>query len=118
MNFSEDRPPRIPRPKLAQWMFERDLKLKDAQGPLGVKLEQVRRYCLPFTDPMRAVPSPKVMARIIAWTGGEVRPDDFFQTGGDNQASAVTERDFYPPHIRGEDRPAVRSAEGTTGDPQ
>lgn len=67
------------RPKLARWMFERDLRLKDAVGPLGVGMEQVRRYCLPFGDPLRAVPSPKAMQRIIAWTAGEVTADDFFE---------------------------------------
>lgn len=78
-------PQPVMRPSLARWMFERDLKLKDATAPLGVQTEQVRRYCLPFDDPMRCVPTPKVMARIIAWTGGAVRADD-----------------FYTPHIRGE----------------
>jgi hypothetical protein len=96
-----DKPEPVERPKLARWMWERKLKPRHAERPLGVSAEQVRRYCLEFGHADRAVPGKDVLARIQAWTGG-----------------AVTERDFYPPHIRGEDRPAVRSAEGMTGDPQ
>jgi hypothetical protein len=50
-----------------------------------VSAEQVRKYCLEFGHDDRAMPGREVLARIVAWTGGE-----------------VTERDFYPPHIRGE----------------
>lgn len=88
------RPPDpVERPKLAHWMWVRKLKSPQATGPLGVSAEQVRCYCLEFGHPDRDIPGPDVMARIELWTEGE-----------------VTERDFYPPHIRGED-PAVSLAE-------
>lgn len=81
-------PLRVERPKLARWMWERRLKARDAAAPLGVSPEQVRRYCLEFGHPDRSIPGADVLDRIVVWTGGE-----------------VTERDFYPPHIRGEDNP-------------
>lgn len=81
-------PEPVERPKLATWMWERNLRPKAAATPLGVSAEQVRRYCLEFGHEDRAVPGKDVLTRIEAWTQG-----------------AVTERDFYPPHIRG-DAPA------------
>lgn len=79
-------PDPVERPKLARWMWERNLKPRHAAGPLGVSAEQVRRYCLEFGHDDRAIPGREVMARIRTWT-----------------QEAVAERDFYPPHIRGED---------------
>lgn len=78
-------PEPVERPKLARWMWDRKLKPTDAAEPLGVTPEQVRRYCLEFGHSNRTVPGREVLARIAAWTRGE-----------------VVERDFYPPHIRGE----------------
>lgn len=78
-------PDPVERPKLARWMWDRKLKAPDAAAPLGVSSEQVRKYCLEFGHVDRAVPGPQVLEKIFAWTRGE-----------------VTERDFYPPHIRGE----------------
>lgn len=78
-----EQPPRIiPRPKLALWMFLRGLKLRDATQPLGVQAEQVRRYCLPFGDPLRVVPPAAVMTKIVQWTAGEVGPADFYESVG------------------------------------
>ena len=77
--MNEQPPQIVPRPKLALWMFLRGLKLKDAVGPLGVQAEQVRRYCLPFGDALRAVPPPAVMRKIQVWTQGEVGPSDFYE---------------------------------------
>jgi hypothetical protein len=82
-------PPVVPRPTLAGWMFDRDLRPKDAAHELGVGTEQVRRYCLPFQDRLRVIPPQKVLERIVIWTRG-----------------AVTARDFYPPHLAG---PTARS---------
>lgn len=76
-------PDPVERPKLARWMWERKLKARDAEAPLGVSAEQVRRYCLEFGHPARAIPGRDVLDRISVWTRRE-----------------VTERDFYPPHIR------------------
>lgn len=78
-------PEPVERPKLAYWMWVRKLKPPHAAKPLGVTPEQVRKYCLEFGHPDRALPGRDVLERIETWTGGE-----------------VTERDFYPPHIRGE----------------
>lgn len=80
----------VERPKLARWMWDRKLKSRDAAPHLGVSAEQVRRYCLEFGHEDRAIPGPDVLQRILAWTGGE-----------------VTERDFYPPHIRGDLAPTA-----------
>lgn len=77
MNEQTHAPSIVPRPRLALWMYVRGLRPKDGAEPLGVKGEQVRRYCLPFSDPMRVVPPPKVMPRIVAWTDGEVTANDF-----------------------------------------
>ena len=85
-------PDPVERPKLARWMWERKLKARHAEGPLGVSAEQIRKYCLEFGHEDRAVPGRDVLVKIFAWTQG-----------------AVTERDFYPPHIRGEG-PAVSLA--------
>lgn len=84
-------PDPIERPSLAFWLWSRKLKSADLAEPLGVSTEQVRRYCLEFGHPDRSIPSAEVLARIAALTGGK-----------------VTERDFYPPHIRGEGPPVLR----------
>jgi hypothetical protein len=86
-----DAPEPVERPKLAFWMWRRKLRPPQAAKALGVTPEQVRKYCLEFGHPDRALPGREVLERIEAWTSGE-----------------VTERDFYPPHIRGE---AASSAE-------
>lgn len=85
-------PAPVRRPRLALWLFERNLRLKDAEGPLGVGLEQVRRYCLPFGHNLRSVPTAKVMARIVAWTDGQVGPADFY----DMPADAPTDAEARP----------------------
>ncbi|MDR3513752.1 MAG: hypothetical protein P4L73_19115 [Caulobacteraceae bacterium] len=68
----------ITRPKLARWLFERGLKRRDAAAPLGVTPQAVGRYIRPFGDPLRQVPGLEVMERVVAWTGGEIRPADFY----------------------------------------
>lgn len=71
-------PPVVPRPLLARWMFERNLSLKDGAEALGVGAEQVRRYCLPFDNALRAVPPKRVMERVRIWTNGLVTADSFY----------------------------------------
>lgn len=73
-------PPPAPlrRPKLAQFLFERDLSFAAAGEQLGRTREWVRLICLPFDDPRRRVPDLDDMERIVAWTGGEVTPADFY----------------------------------------
>jgi hypothetical protein len=88
-------PDPIERPALAFWLWARKLRFADLAEPLGVSTEQVRRYCLEFGHPERSVPGADVLARIAAVTDGK-----------------VTERDFYPPHIRGEAPAALSVIEG------
>lgn len=78
-------PEPVERPKLAHWMWSRKLKPRDLEAPLGVSAEQIRRYCLEFGHEDRSIPGREVLQRIERLTDGH-----------------VTERDFYPPHIRGE----------------
>lgn len=80
--MSDIAPEPVARPKLARWMFERGLKPRHATGPLRIGELSVRRYCKPFGDPERRIPDEQTMARIVAWTAGEVTPAD-----------------FYPPHL-------------------
>lgn len=72
------------KPKLAQWLFDRDVKPPAAAVKLGVSPTQVRRYLLPFGDPRRQVPGEDVLKKIVEWTAGE-----------------VTVADFYPPELSG-----------------
>jgi hypothetical protein len=84
----EETPQPVERPKLAAWMFDRNLKARHAAPTLGCGAEQVRRYCLPFGDPKRVIPPAPVMERIVDWTRGE-----------------VTAPDFYPAKLRGQPEP-------------
>ena len=68
-----------PRPKLAQYLFDRGMTYREASVPLETTHETVRRMCLPFSDPQRRVPRPPLMTRIQAWTQGEISPADFYQ---------------------------------------
>jgi hypothetical protein len=71
-------PQPLPRPALARFIWERDLDLKTVGDALGCSYEQVRRICLPFGDTRRRVPAEELMARIVKWTNGEVKPVDFY----------------------------------------
>ena len=75
------------RPKLARYLWDRDVDLRAAGEALGRSREWVRLACLPFEDPRRRIPDAAFMERIHAWTRGEITPSD-----------------FYPPHIRGDAR--------------
>lgn len=70
-------PEPVAHPKLAVWMFERKLGPRDAASALSLTPEAVRRYCLEFGHAKRQIPGRDVMARIVAWTEGEVTPNDF-----------------------------------------
>lgn len=71
-------PPKVERPALARWIWERDLELRAAAALFGCSPEQVRRICLPFGDPGRRVPGEELLARIHAATGCEIGPADFY----------------------------------------
>lgn len=78
-----------PRPKLALWMFERDLNPEDGARAVGCSPETIRRYCRPFGHPDRRMPHPDRMARIVAWTGGVVQPGDFYEPKAERVAEDV-----------------------------
>lgn len=73
----EPAPDPIHRPKLALFLWERDLRLKDAGEALKRSHEYVRRVCLPFDDPARTIPDDEFLARVEAYTGGLVTKADF-----------------------------------------
>jgi hypothetical protein len=68
----------VPRPKLASYIWARGMELKAVGDAIDCSHEHVRRMCLPFGDPNRRVPAEDLMARIVAWTDGEIRPADFY----------------------------------------
>lgn len=78
MNATQPAPAPLKRPKLAQWLWERDLDFRTAAGRLGRSREWVRLICLPFDDPRRRIPDQDDMARIHALTEGEVGATDFY----------------------------------------
>jgi hypothetical protein len=71
-------PPEAPRPKLARWLFDRDLDYGAAGERLGVTGETVRRWCMRFDDERRTVPGRPVLDKIFQWTAGAVTPADFW----------------------------------------
>jgi hypothetical protein len=75
----EPAPDPIQRPKLALFLWERDLGLKEAGQALGRSHEYVRRVCLPFNDPRRTFPDDEFLARVEAFTEGAVTQADFMQ---------------------------------------
>lgn len=74
--------PPVARPRLAIWLFERNVSTAAAADALAVSSESVRRYCLPFDHADRRLPHAEIMERIVAWTAGAIQPAD-----------------FYPPHL-------------------
>ncbi len=101
MDLSDDLtrvPDPVERPKLARWLWDRKLPFSWLAPLIGVSAEQVRRYCLEFGHDDRAVPGRDVLAKIARVTAG---------------SDAVAERDFYPPHIRGEGPPPLKLVESS-----
>jgi len=74
-------PPARPKPKLAYWLFDREITDRAAAEALGCSYETVRRICLPFDDDDRRVPGAALMESIFRWTEGEVVPADFYPYG-------------------------------------
>jgi len=73
-----DTPPSpIKRPKLALFLWERGLRFRDVEAPLGRSYEHIRQVCLPFSDPGRKMPDEALLARIEAFTHGQVTKGDF-----------------------------------------
>jgi hypothetical protein len=69
---------KLRQPPLATWMFEYGVKNSEAADFCGVSRMQFSRYCMPFGDPRRQVPSEGVMAKIKAMTGGRIGPADHY----------------------------------------
>lgn len=86
-------PDPICRPGLAEWMFERGLKLHHAAHALGCSSMTVSRFIRPFGHPERRIPDETMMAKIAHWTRGDVKPVD-----------------FYPPHLNQVPAPAATEA--------
>ncbi len=78
MAAPEAPPPVRPRPRLARFMFERDVRAPLAAKALGISEQHVHNITRAFDDPRRKTPSAELMMRIAAWTGGEVGPADFY----------------------------------------
>jgi hypothetical protein len=71
-------PAPVRRPAFAQWLFDHDLDYQQAAKSLDSCRETIRLICLPFDHPKRRVPYGKLMERIVKWTGGRIRPADFY----------------------------------------
>lgn len=71
-------PPPLDRPRLAAWLQARCLVPGDIAAVCGVGREQVRRYCLPFTDPMNVTPPRAAIEAIFDYTDGEIGPEDWY----------------------------------------
>lgn len=69
-----------PRPKIAQWLFDRRISCREAAKGIGCSYEQLRRVGLPFSDPDHRPASQKLRQKIAAYTGGDVGVNDW---GGD-----------------------------------
>lgn len=82
-------PPKIQRPALALWLWERGIKFKPAGELFGCSYETVRAICRPFDDPDRRVPTGDLMRVIVEITG--IRPADFYPPQLNGDASAMTE---------------------------
>ncbi|WP_312139273.1 hypothetical protein [Brevundimonas sp.] len=80
-----DAPAPIQRPKLAHWMFARNISNTEAAEQLECSRQTVLNITQPFGAATRTVPHEALMERIVRWTGGE-----------------VTAADFYPPHLNGQ----------------
>ena len=68
----------VTRPRLALWLFERDISYRAAALVLGISYESVRRYCLPFSDPGRRIPPAATIEQIAHWTDGVVLGGHFY----------------------------------------
>lgn len=80
-------PSPIARPKLASWLFDRNISTAAAAEALGCSEQTVLNMAKPFGDAGRTVPREALLEKIVTWTAGE-----------------VTAVDFYPPHLRGPQR--------------
>lgn len=71
-------PAPLNRPKIALFIWQRGLDYHGFGKAVGRTREWARLVCLPFDDPRRRIPDEADLARIYAWTKGEVSPADFY----------------------------------------
>ncbi|HZV85888.1 MAG TPA: hypothetical protein VFF48_12960 [Brevundimonas sp.] len=71
-------PAPLERPRFATWLHARGLVPADVAGICGVGREQVRRYCLPFSDSMNVTPPRHVIEAVFDYTGGEITAADWY----------------------------------------
>lgn len=81
-------PPITPRPRIALWLFERDMDYNEGAAFFGTDRETMRRICKPFADEQRRVPNPELMAEIVARSDGELQPNHFYATTVELQDAA------------------------------
>lgn len=74
---AQDIPDAIVRPRLALWLWERDLDYRAAGTLFGCSHTQVVIICRPFGDPERRRPKDDLLARIVEVTAGEIGSPDF-----------------------------------------
>lgn len=72
-----DLPPRIERPKWAEFMWRRGLGIEDVAPILQRSREYVRQLGLPLGHDKRNIPTPEEVAFIAAWSRGEVGEADW-----------------------------------------
>jgi len=71
-------PAPLERPKLATFLWERDISSIEAARALGRTREWLRLILLPFSDSRRRIPDSADLEKIHIWTKGEIRPADFY----------------------------------------
>lgn len=67
----------LQRPPLAAWIWERSYTNREAAALFGVSHEQLRLWCLPFTNLARVAPRPEQRIKIAQVTAGAVAPESF-----------------------------------------
>lgn len=87
--MTDQSPAPQPRPKFAQWMFDRRLSPPEVAKQVGCSREHVRLICLPFDDGARRLPSQKLRQKIAAYTGGEIGLDDWSEALNRANAASV-----------------------------
>ena len=66
--------------KLIDFIKINNITQKDASNAMGLTAMDVSRYCSGTTIPRAAA-----MRKIYEWSGGKVRPEDFYLTDSDKE---------------------------------
>lgn len=71
---------------LEEFRTKNGLSLSGLARELGVgHATMVRRWCLPLSDPLSQIPSPKHMLAIVNYSEGKVQPNDFYGLVSDDR---------------------------------